>query len=320
MGVWEAWQSATLIIVFVSFLLFAFTYMIGVGFMLPRVKAWAKNEFYQAVASALIAGSMVALILFTNSVTNAIAGGPACPGLCCSCDDGKYPEFCSPNSPDPIVAGSYSATFDYAKCYMDGNRNLLLVNYGVLLFINLKMALRLSEFRFVAPFQQGVTFPVYPGLATVTDFLGLIMTMIGGGAILLTVNSMVLDFIRYKLMALLPIGVGLRAFPFTRGAGAALMALVVGFYVLYPMLFFLDSLIFERDTANFAGFMGATSDNPAIQLILDLLSSLYYPIYVIAIVGIFLPLFNLTITISFTREFSRFLGGDMDLSSLTKLL
>ncbi len=321
-GIWVTWQSVSALMVLLSFLLVAFAYMIGIGFMLPRVKGWARNEFYQAIANAIIVGGMVVLIASINGLMNGITGSSVCPNTsCCKCDAATYPALCDYSTP-----GGYAAAFDYAKCFMDSERFWLLANYGTLLGINILVGVMVSWHQYVSPYQQGFSFSLMPGFATVSDFIGLVMMGTAGGAILLTINSLILDFLRYKLMALFPIGIGLRSFPFTRSAGGAIVAVVVGFYVLYPMMFYLDSLMFANDTKNFTEFMGGATSLPGGDvpfvggIIAGIISTLYRPIYDVVVVGLFLPLFNLTITLSFTREFAKVMGGDVDISSLTKLL
>jgi len=341
MGIWESWQEVTVAVLSLAFLLIAFVYMVGVGFRLPRVQAWAKNEFYQAVANCIIAGGMLVLISSLNGLTNSITGSACTGGLISvcnldytircpvSCSASRYPEFCCPEGsggacPGYAKLGGYSAAFDHAKCYIDSNRNDLLNSYVTFLGANIALGILFSWHQYFAPYQQGITISLFPGLMTITDFIGVIMMFVAGGAILLLVNSIVLDFLRFKLMALLPIGIALRSFPFSRGAGAGLIAIVAGFYVVYPMLFFLDSLIFMNDTSNFAALMGCSQPGDFfgwfgyIGCLIN--SGLNRPIYSVFIVGIFLPLFNLTLTLTFTRELAKLLGGDLDLSSLTKLL
>lgn len=315
----------TVAVLSLAFLLIAFIYMVGIGFKLPRVQAWAKNEFYQAVANALIAGFMLILLSSINGLMNSLTG-PACfdlyshqpctTGLNCKCwCDSTITCPVSCTNPAFCSGPGYSAAFDYTKCFLDSERNRLVGDYMDLLGANFGLGILTSWFQYFQPYQQGISFSLFPGYATVMDFVGLMMTFVGGAAILLMVQSMVLDFIRFKLMALFPIGIALRTFPFTRSAGAAMIALVAGFYVLYPMLFFLGSQMFARDVG-MSGFLSCNISFIGINNICPPDRAIYDAF----IVGIFYPLFSLTVVISFTREFAKLLGGDIDLSSLTKML
>src|SRR5512137_197595 len=58
-GVWNIWQPVALVAVVTSFLFVALAYMIGISFNLAGLKKWAKTEFYQALASAILVAFLV---------------------------------------------------------------------------------------------------------------------------------------------------------------------------------------------------------------------------------------------------------------------
>ena len=175
----------------------------------------------------------------------------------------------------------------------------------------------------LAPHQAGIGFALLPGLFPISDFFGLLMTFIGAGVGLLWAQSFILSFIRLKLITLLPIGIAMRAFPFTRGAGAAIIALVCGLYIVFPLMIVLESWIVYGDLKEYAPPEWLSSI-PVIGDIANLLFSTYHimdiAMYNVLIVAIFLPLVNLTVTFAFMKDFARLMGGEIDVSSLMKLL
>ncbi|MCX6777289.1 MAG: hypothetical protein NT157_00180, partial [Candidatus Micrarchaeota archaeon] len=122
----------------------------------------------------------------------------------------------------------------------------------------------------------------------------------------------------------LPIGIVLRIFPYTRGAGGFLIALAIGLYLVYPLLFLIiyansavpsgcqavpikvTSQVCASDPAAFtqlaavaqaqaslsAGALGGSAGNMIVY-------------------GYFYPLVILVVTFAFVRTISPFLGADI---------
>jgi len=145
-------------------------------------------------------------------------------------------------------------------------------------------------------------------MGMISDLLGIVMQFCGMGIGLFWVNKAVLEFIGTQIPILFPIGCVLRAFPWTRGAGAALIALVVGLYVVYPLLVVVGSWMVDRDLADIDSGTGIF-DGWILKIA-----------YNVVVVSLFIPVMMLTLTFGFTRQFGALLGGDIDMSALVKLL
>lgn len=147
-----------------------------------------------------------------------------------------------------------------------------------------------------------------------------------------------------------PIGLFLRSFPQTRAGGNTLIALSLALSTIYPLMFYLNSLIFD---AQFSGrgaidyFVKATQEigntltGPGVVLSYYVLSvvflnpifttAVFYIIcfiidtvqdtlYLILIFSFILPIMTIFATLSFTREIGKWLGTDISISAFTKLI
>ncbi len=290
-----AWREIGIAMMSLVFVLYGFAYMIGIGFQLPKVKAWARNEFYQAVVSAIILGGMVGLVLSINGLMNNLIGLPGT-------------QTCDPYG---------NCAVKYAVDFFGGVRGGLLVGYSALAGTNFGLGIAASLRISAAPHQTGVGFAPTPGLNVVCDLLGIMMQFYGIGIGLAWVNTTVLEFIGIQLMMLFPLGCVMRSFPWTRGAGAAIMALCIGLYVVYPLLVTLDSWIVSNDMGS--SRLSSCNFNPLSWN--GCLDNWFTDLaYNVVIVTVFMPVFNLTLAFGFTKELARLLGGDIDVSALAKLL
>ena len=340
---WQNWMDASIAAITLVFFLVGLAYMVAYGLQLTRLKAWAKNEFYQAVASAVLVAFMLILIPSLNGLTYELAG--PCPSNCCKnlgnnlnegqnckaespydCDKGAN-FFCVSNCP------GYSVAFDHALCFLDETRAGLVTGYVLLGVLNLALGILFSFRVLLAPAQQGIGFQIFGGLTPINDYIGMAMGFAGAGISLMTGQMVFLEFLRIKITALLPIGIVLRSFPFSRSAGGALIALVLGLYFMYPLLLTLGKQVAERDLSGYdiSAAMNkppvsepAGPDNPGAVDTMNLggfvtnwIDIFAYKVFVI---GIFMPVLFLTITFAFIKDLATFLGGEIDVSSLMRLI
>ena len=287
------WQNIGIAMMFLVFTLHALAYMVGTGFMLPKVKAWAKNEFYQAVVSAIILGGMIGMTASINGFVNSMMGLPGDT----DCGAGNC-----------AIQQGISFFWDRTTALSGIGGSMIGLNVA----IGTLAGMRIQG----APHQQGAGFMPLGGLSVANDLLGIILQFTGMGIGLLWVNRILLEFTATQIMALFPIGCVLRSFPWTRGAGAAMIALCIGLYVVLPLLIVLDSWIVPRDMENVPLECSLNPEDWGDCLMVWLIRISYS----VVVVTMFMPVFNLTITFAFVKEFARLLGGDIDVSSLAKLL
>lgn len=306
--IWGDWYSITFVVISATMALIALAYAVATGFHLPRLQAWVKEEFYQALASALIA---VLLIMFVSTITNTMI---------------------SIYGKDP-----FGIAFGYILAMTSNLTNYFLqvLEYDVL------YALAQSVVFKVMPSQFGFNINPFAGYVTLTSMFSLLMEAILGGMAVMLGQYAFLSFIHTQLSIIVPIGIALRAFPFSRAAGGALIAVFLGFYVFYPFLWAFDSAIYSEVSnpkyinpnfsSNAAGLgaactadpMKCTTNTPDIgaNILLSFIQNLgYAAVYYLFVFAFLLSFFNLATVLVITDELAEVFGSDIDLGGLSGLI
>lgn len=157
---------------------------------------------------------------------------------------------------------------------------------------------------------------------------------------------------RWFLPFFFPLGLLMRAVPQLRGGGNALIGFSIALSTIYPLMFYLDSAIFDSQfppsshlsaeyfwnavqtlissmgIAGFASiFLGLSMIfvSPILVSGLMLLSYMFVDvatetIRLIVIFSLVLPVVNIFLTLSFAREISRLLGTEISISAFAKLI
>ncbi|NYZ75745.1 hypothetical protein H0N98_00660 [Candidatus Micrarchaeota archaeon] len=307
---WASWYAITFVIISVVLAIITLAYMIGIGFHLPKLQAWAKDELYQALASAIIAVLLMSFVSTIRTTMISVYG----------------------KDPFEIVI------LDYIP-QLIGNLGIFFM--GVV-EIDVSFALMQSMLFSAMPSQMGFKINPFAGMTTITSFLSLMMEAILTGMAILFGQLTFLIFIQNRLSILFPIGIALRAFPFSRQAGGALIATFLGFYVFYPFLWVFDRAIYNEVSVfsltsinaglpNSAGIGSACTDNTAqcttntpdigLNIILWIVSAIAYPvIYYLFVFVVIMSIFNLLTTLVLINELAKLLGSEIDLGGLSGLI
>jgi hypothetical protein len=150
---------------------------------------------------------------------------------------------------------------------------------------------------------------------------------------LIGINTLVVtgDFVKNNMLAFfLPVGVLLRAFPFTRGIGAFFIALAIGFYFIFPLLYVITDPGFVKPVYKpqsgvsqgtplcfptlssvsysiYAPALGTGSSSSGAALSLNALLSDLSSVYVSLLLQ---PFVVFSVTIVFVRYITSILGGE----------
>ncbi len=214
-GTWNVWQPIALLAVTTAFLVVALSYMLGVTFNLDGLRKWAKAEFYQALASAVLVVFLLFLMdIMVNQGFQTMIGG--------------------------------MNPYKKAYAYLDGVMDSLYAIYINVYNVNFPIEF-LSTFSFYfnaagldyAPFEL-VLSPIIEQL----HFQAHVVTI----AAISTASQKALIHLFYNtgFSVFIPAGVLLRIFPWTRGAGGLLIALGIGLAVVYPVMFTYVALMSEN--------------------------------------------------------------------------
>lgn len=204
---WHTWGPIALLAVMVSFLIVAVAYMIGIGFNLRELNMWAKSEFYQAMASA-------ALVVFLLSITYVML------------DEGLA-----------HIIGVHINPFRQAYDYL----HELIITLEFWFNYNYAWVAPLEAAASLAIYQNAVGFVVYPLVflkPLIIEPLHFINNYIIQVLLVCYMQLALLGFIQRSMFnVFLPLGVILRSFPPTRGAGAFMIAFAIGFFIVFPTVF-----------------------------------------------------------------------------------
>jgi len=305
---WPEWQAITLGVVSMMLALVSLAYMIGIGFHLPKLQAWAKDELYQALASVLLSVLLISFVLTIDTTMQNMYGA------------------------DP---------FDIAIRYIQEVTLGLGSFFGSVVAFDVLFQILKTMLIKAMPSQTGFTINPFVGVAPLTQMMSMAMEAILGGMGLMLGMSAFLLFIKTQLAIILPIGLALRAFPLSRPAGGALIAVFIGFYVFFPFLWVFNQQIYSDIRPTISPLLSSignalslgnncnecpmccTTNTPnwSGNMFMNMISNLTYPtIYYLFIFVLLLPMFNLIMVLILINELAKIFGSEIDISGLSGLI
>jgi len=231
----SGWIGVALLALTTAFLSVGLAYMLAIGFHLPTLRRWAKAEFYQAAASAMLVALVFTFVqgedilsgqpayysagiyLLQNN-TELLAGDIVAPGT-----GGKVKPF--------TVA--YAHVRNMIDCAEMMYRRTVSDVMAMEWLTQLSISFSALGFDVVIPFNILLYFIYQTTVnahAMANSLIWLIMALYFQLSFLQWVETSMLT-------VFFPLGIILRILPITRGAGAVLIALSLGLYIVYPLLF-----------------------------------------------------------------------------------
>ena len=304
-GVWNVWQPVALVAVVTAFLVVALAYMIGVSFNLAGLKKWAKVEFYQALASAILVAFLVFMMnVMVNEGFQTMIGG----------------------------INPYKKAYAYLDGVMDSLYPIYMSVYKVNFIVEF---IKSIGFYWNAMGMHYEPFDLFTSpLVDYFHFEAHIVTM--AAIFTSTQRALIHLFYNAGFTVFIPAGVLLRIFPWTRGAGGLLIAIGIGLAIVYPIMFTFVAMMSENpsEVKKQAGTLGSQLGDfdltqfgacacdfesatnvastqilsPAIRTssawLLGWLSGIWLKIF-------YYPMFVLLVTFTFIRSPAPLLGADI---------
>lgn len=312
---WVVWSVIALMI---GVAVVVIAYLFGTIMQHPRALVWAKTEVLHLIISALLIGFAASLVTFA----------------------------CSDALPSIFGLSGSRNMFYAADDYLSDQAELSYKSMTAFRY-NLGVSdIRASQIRW-EPRWEGLFFgggqgSSYSPHAGHRSYASVFNTGLNAGTIyLLDIYFLyyVLNYVFYGLAVLFPLGILLRSFPFLRNFGSALIALSLGLFIFFPfMLMFNDAtwgvyleeelgepteidyysnLEDEREVWN--PWVLEKEYNPghdSLPVLGDLAT-----LSAMAFVGaIFLPAINWIIIIVLIRDISKFLGQEVDVRRLARMV
>jgi hypothetical protein len=342
-------QQIALVGVFVTVTLIGVGYMLGKFFGNPNLILWSKTESTQIIASILVIIILLEVIsLFCMMTVYDFMKLIGMEGH--AIDLAKNGVFSS-------GASIYDAASSYLNWSATYSHNILsLVRYTMgVIEIRSSFSRWQCEF-FCLLGGGGTSYSPFAGDYTVLGALSILLNSATISLLSVLFQMYTLKYIQTGLfLLLLPFGVVLRSVPFMRGLGGALIAFVIVMYIFYPLLLVVDGIIWpgiamgalpQVDSLPKLPIMCDSGNKDVFKAEEDLqlsgvgtwfvaftklqgidkcgyLSNLaeLFVLNAMSFIGsIFLMMVNFIIIIAMTREVSRAIGEEMDISRLVQMV
>ncbi|MGV8176829.1 MAG: hypothetical protein ACP5NX_03450 [Candidatus Bilamarchaeaceae archaeon] len=201
---------------------------------------------------------------------------------------------------------------------------------------------------YIGMMRTAFSFSIGPILKPVVDIFAIVIQFLS-----VSLGTWLFNFLfictikKYAFAMFIPLAILLRAVPPTRGAGDALLALMLALVVVYPITMVVNSEIHDvmkntlfsskqilgefinetglGNTSLFflalsfvvGGFVVPFFVGSGLNYIFAVLDS---AIYYVAIVSILMPFFNVFVTLTAAKEFAKFLNVDVNFMSFLKII
>ena len=312
------WLSVAVLATIIAVIINATLLMFARGFNLQELERFSKSEILQAIATATMAILLVGLVGGVQSFiynSQIIHGESQCGGETARL--GLNPD------------GIFTDSLDYVRCSIQIKaKNIADVQgavtsgadaYFAFNALNMQFSLiGITLFRgdwITSLFEMTEKWRIINNLATVL--------LIGLNAI-----SFLVLYIKQNMLHLfLPLGIIMRAFYFTRGPGAFLMAVAIGMYFVFPVMYILldpgfvptpipqsstamiqtQNLCYPTISAAATIVSTAQASAPGATILASNLQGMLSQAYISLILH---PLIAFSITLAFIRYLMTILGGD----------
>ncbi len=219
----------------------AIVYSIGMALNDKKIKQLGQTELYQVVINGLIIGAFI--ILF--------APGGLIGSLISSLSSGVSGTSCTTYTNNPAICFATSYLSGLGDVTVNGDSypsllssNLALLSSSALLYAGVGTLSSIDINLYVVTFGlQGLNAILGP-LKGIIDFLSL-------SAVFIIAQSMLLGFLYYVAVPImLPVGIVLRTFYFTRKLGGAIIAIAIGGYLILPLTYVFSATLMDAYFTN----------------------------------------------------------------------
>ena len=280
-----SWVPLMGMLLVMSYLIVALAYMMSQFFRRPDWAVWAKTQLWQTISACILVGILLSLVTTTCLISENIAGG------------------------DPFVIADRYLHNTIWNRMVPAVDNLFRLSFK---------AQKLSAFTIgLVSCSMGVCWQPFAGAGTLSynfETMAALITPFGAS---LLFQKLFLFFARdIAFTIILPIGLILKVFPFTRQAGAFMIAAALAFYAVFPLTYVFNQMIMKEVTqdplvagwcsSDIVGFGGGAAGlGTATCQSLSTLGQVLPQ-------AVFLPALNMVIVISFLQSVAKILARDYE--------
>lgn len=320
------WVVPSILVMFAVIFGIAIIYMIGQVLSSPQLVAIAKDEAFQTGLTGL-------RILFLMGTLMSAS---------------VWYSLSTAGSTDPIYSKN-SNIIDASMAFTRSMVSDMSNHYSMLLMYNMVMHTIYSATMWIGVTWRAMySFNLGPVLKPIIDILGSALQFLSLGLTEWLLHIVTLCMIKKWMWGLfIPFGILLRAFPYTRNAGEALLALSFSLAIFYPFMFLIDYEVHKMMKYNIAdpnktvgAFLhetGILSVVGSVIVAMLLMAGVFVPfflggaltmafelirgaVYYIVIMSIFLPFLNIFVTLTSAKETAEFFRADVNFMSFLKII
>jgi hypothetical protein len=230
---WSHWLPMSILAVMIAIIIHSALIMFAKGFNIPELEKYAQSEILQAAATAMMAIFLVGMVTGISDFSVSLLGQESTV-LC----KGKAEQILKTGENETMV---FKNTLDIVRCRVQEKAIAIAEVQDRLTtgadvwgkFTALNLGLSLFGVTFFkgdwvgSLYQETEIIRITNNLATVL--------LVGMNAV-----SFLALYIKNTMLSLfIPVGILLRSFHFTRGAGALFIAIGIGLYFIFPILYIL---------------------------------------------------------------------------------
>jgi len=314
------WLMLSMLALLVSTLALSILYIVASFLRNPQLITWTKFELFQVFGTAAI------LVFFSTTML----------GICTF----------DMRLLDPRYTGLNM--YDIINDYFSKLQELGYLIFGLIMYIS-KILTYMSRLTVLSS-PLGVGSNENP-LETMGQLNSLIFVMLSGfttSFLLLQLQMRILDYLAFACLGyLFPFGIFLRCFEPTRSFGGTLLGLSIALFLFYPILMVFNDYVMysqideivQQQKLNLqdaeknvqdstTGTEGAGTQLGGIwgsfdsfsELIADGMLLFVKPVMVYFVGAVMLPIINFIVLVEITRGATAFMGDELDVSNLTRLI
>lgn len=327
------WLTLSVLALFVSLFMLVLVYMLAIILSNKPLLIWTKFEIFQVFATAAILVFFLFLLM----------------GICTFdisfLDPSRYP---------PLGPSGATNMYKIIDNYFDKMENLGFFIYGFIMYFT-KIFSFLSKVTMLSS-PLGIGSNESP-MESVTQVNSLVFLSLAGfltSFMMLQFQMRILDYMAFASLGFLfPFGIFFRCFEPTREFGGTLIGIAISFFLFYPIIMvFNDFIMFQNIQSSIDESKNAIAHaenqitnqnvpdyknigpgkleifNPTNPKGITNFSSnivtgfvfFIKPIVVFFIGAVVLPMINFLVLVEITRSITRFLGNEIDVSNLTRMI
>jgi len=320
------WKVLVFVGLLITIACLAVLYMVANFLRNARLIAWVNAEVFQVVATAVLAGIIIAWI-----------------GGMCSFPIGMLNDSYANKS-------LYNVTDGYIQWGEQVGKDVFIYTIVTNYFLGLTTG---YHFNF-DPLGVGSKMTPLGAFSQVSNLMSVMMSTMMVSYLIFITQGLVIGYIQIAMVYFfLPLGLIMRALSPTREFGGAMVGLAIALLIFYPLTIVFNDMVvripmeqnhvFERINSDLLGFLssnldvigafvaipfalfagpigGVVSVLGVLKLVFALIQIFMRAAVYYFIIAVILPIFNFIFIIGITKDLSKVLGDEVDVTNITRMI